>query len=129
MWVSCSALVGGYDAGSTRNVSTALRITSQTWLAAMPVSAAQLVLVTAIQTGSLVGDDGFASSLPLPASGVGEPFGTAAGVLGLMCMWRAYYAVYLDWWSDSTEEEAAKYVLSLSIYVIFLWSMEAHGPT
>jgi hypothetical protein len=41
---------------------------------------------------SLVGDEGFGSRLPLAASGVGEPLGTAAGVLGLMTAWRAVYA-------------------------------------
>lgn len=52
------------------------------WLVTMPVAAAQLVLLTAAEDGSLVGDEGFASALPLAASGPGEPFVTAAGVLG-----------------------------------------------
>lgn len=60
------------------------------WLVTMPVAAAQLVLLTAAEDGSLVGDEGFASALPLAASGPGEPFVTAAGVLGerlaLLCM-------------------------------------------
>lgn len=51
----------------------------------MPVAAAQLVLLTAAEDAALVGDEGFASALPLAASGPGEPFVTAAGVLGLMC--------------------------------------------
>lgn len=52
------------------------------WLLAMPVAAAQLVLLTAAEDGALVGDEGWASALPLAASGPGEPFVTAAGVLG-----------------------------------------------
>ena len=49
----------------------------------MPVAAAQLVLLTAAEGGSLVGEADFASRvLPLAASGPGEPFVTAAGVLG-----------------------------------------------
>lgn len=59
----------------------------------MPVAAAQLVLVTAAEDKALVGDFGFASALPLAASGPGEPFTTAAGVLGLMAIWRCFYAV------------------------------------
>lgn len=42
----------------------------------------QLVLVTALEGRSLVGTEDWADALPLAASGVGEPFVTAAGVLG-----------------------------------------------
>jgi hypothetical protein len=52
------------------------------WLVTMPVAAAQLVLLTAAEDVALVGDEGFAAALPLAASGPGEPFVTAAGVLG-----------------------------------------------
>ena len=52
------------------------------WLISMPVAAAQLVLLTAAEGEALVGDEGFASKLPLAATGAGEPFVTAAGVLG-----------------------------------------------
>ena len=52
------------------------------WFISMPVAAAQLVLLTAAEDFTLVGDEGFASALPLAASGPGEPFVTAAGVLG-----------------------------------------------
>ena len=31
--------------------------------------------------------------------GPGEPFVTAAGVLGLMSVWRAFYTCYLDYWN------------------------------
>jgi hypothetical protein len=31
------------------------------------------------------------------ASGVGEPFVSAAGILGVMAIWRTYYAVFMDW--------------------------------
>ena len=65
----------------------------------MPVAAAQLVLLTAAEDATLVGDEGFASALPLAASGPGEPFVTAAGVLGerglgacRACAWRGVAA-------------------------------------
>ena len=32
----------------------------------------------------------------------GEPFVTAAGVLGLMAVWRSFYTVYLDFWNIRT---------------------------
>jgi len=35
-------------------------------------------------------------------TGAGEPFVTAAGVLGLMAVWRAFYTVYLDFWNFRT---------------------------
>ena len=35
-------------------------------------------------------------------AGPGEPFATAAGVLGLMALWRAFYTVYLDFWNVRT---------------------------
>lgn len=56
--------------------------TCRMWLISMPVAAAQLVLLTAAEDAALVGDEGFASALPLAATGPGEPFVTAAGVLG-----------------------------------------------
>ena len=31
------------------------------------------------------------------ASGMGEPFVSAAGILGIMAIWRTYYAGFLDW--------------------------------
>lgn len=68
------------------------------WLISMPVAAAQLVLLTAAEDGSLVGAEGFARALPLAASGPGEPFVTAAGVLGALtgslahCAARALHA-------------------------------------
>jgi hypothetical protein len=46
-----------------------------------------------------VGEAGFAGVLPLAAQGPGEPLGTAAALLGLMSMWRGFYAVHLDTWA------------------------------
>jgi hypothetical protein len=67
----------------------------------MPVAAAQLVLVTAAESQALVGQDGWGQVLPLAASGPGEPLGTAAALLGVMSMWRAFYAVYIYSWSQA----------------------------
>ena len=39
---------------------------------------------------------------PCCCAGPGEPFATAAGVLGLMALWRAFYTVYLDFWNIRT---------------------------
>ena len=36
------------------------------------------------------------SRRPLAASGPGEPFVTGAQILGLMAVWRSFYAAYLD---------------------------------
>ncbi|KAJ9528320.1 hypothetical protein QJQ45_014301 [Haematococcus lacustris] len=109
VWVAASALVGGYRASATEDLPTTLRTTSQAWLTSMPVAAAQLVLSTALCNRVLVGEPGFAQSLPLPASGPGEPFATAVGVLGLMVGWRAFYALYLDWWNGSSEQDMARF--------------------
>jgi hypothetical protein len=46
-------------------MNEALLRTSKTWLISMPVIAAQLVLATAAESGSLVADDRFALNLPL----------------------------------------------------------------
>lgn len=98
-WVATGLLTGGYRFAATADLQAALSRTCRMWLICMPVAAAQLVLLTAAEDAALVGDEGFASALPLAASGPGEPFVTAAGVLGLMCVWRAFYAAYLDIYS------------------------------
>jgi hypothetical protein len=66
----------------------------------MPLAAAQLVLVTAAESQALVGAEGWGEVLPLAASGPGEPLGTAAALLGVMSMWRAFYVVYIYSWSQ-----------------------------
>jgi hypothetical protein len=98
-WISCCWISSGYRNNATSDLPTALARTCKTWLIAMPVAASQLVLLTAAEEGKWVGEEGWAAgldSLPLAASGPGEPFVTAAGVLGLMVLWRSYYTVYLD---------------------------------
>lgn len=54
---------------SAADVKTATTKAFITWACAMPVAAAQLVLATAAEDGVLVADFGFASKLPLAASG------------------------------------------------------------
>ncbi|PSC75087.1 secretion system [Micractinium conductrix] len=98
-WVASGLLTGGYRFEATANVRAALSRVSAMWLISMPVAAAQLVLLTAAEDVALVGDEGWASALPLAATGPGEPFVTAAGVLGLMAVWRAFYAAYIDIYS------------------------------
>ncbi len=82
-WAASAALVGGYSRDATAGIPTTLTRVSRIFLASMPVAAAQLVLVAAAESDSLVGDEGFASKLPLAASGPGEPFVTAAGEPGI----------------------------------------------
>jgi len=101
-WVLSSLLVGGYRNNATADLATALSKVSQIWLISMPVAACQLLLLTAAEDRQLLevlpsGADLFASALPLAASGPGEPFATAAGVLGIMAIWRCVYAVFLDY--------------------------------
>ena len=55
--------------GGLADIQTAAWRTLVTWGCSMPVAAAQLVLVTAAEDRSLVGAAGFASALPLAASG------------------------------------------------------------
>ncbi|GAX79260.1 hypothetical protein CEUSTIGMA_g6700.t1 [Chlamydomonas eustigma] len=98
-WVIAGLLVGGYCAAATNHLPGMLRRTSVTWLVSMPVASAQLVISTAAESQALVGDEGWYAKLPLAASGPGEPFTTAAGVLGVMVMWRAFYCTHLDPWS------------------------------
>eukprot|EP01025_Chloroclados_australasicus_P041675 TRINITY_DN44328_c0_g2_i2.p2 TRINITY_DN44328_c0_g2~~TRINITY_DN44328_c0_g2_i2.p2 ORF type:complete len:284 (+),score=19.77 TRINITY_DN44328_c0_g2_i2:84-854(+) len=95
-WTASTVVFGGYSRELSRDLSTALKETFMVWLLCMPVVAAQLVLVTASEGRTLVGGDGFAQHLPLAATGVGEPFVTAAGVLGTMAIWRSFYVTYLD---------------------------------
>lgn len=105
-WVGVALLLGAYQRESTSDIQTAAWRAFATWACAMPVAAAQLVLVTAAEDKALVGDFGFASVLPLAASGPGEPFTTAAGVLGLMAIWRCFYAAYIDIWNFRTPSGA-----------------------
>lgn len=98
-WVASGTLLGAYKTDATADLQTALVRTCLVWLLSEPVAAAQLVLVTAAEGKALVGVEGFASVLPLAASGPGEPFVTAGGVLGLMAVWRTFYTAYLDFWN------------------------------
>jgi hypothetical protein len=45
---------------------------------------------------------------PHHLQGPGEPVATAAGVLGVMCFWRAFYTVALDPWSSSAQRITAE---------------------
>lgn len=105
-WVASSLLLGNYQTLATANVPTALTRTSLVWLLTMPTVAAQLVLVTAAESHSLVGVEGFADVLPLAATGPGEPLVSAAGVLGTMALWRSFYTIYLDYGNFRTMEGA-----------------------
>lgn len=106
-WFVAALLTGGYAASASRNLPTALVRTSLAWLVAMPVAASQLVLTAAAESRALVATDGFASVLPLAASGPGEPLVSAAGVLGVMAVWRCFYVTYLDAWDQQQAVQEA----------------------
>eukprot|EP00879_Flechtneria_rotunda_P004029 GHRR01004271.1.p1 GENE.GHRR01004271.1~~GHRR01004271.1.p1 ORF type:complete len:303 (+),score=81.37 GHRR01004271.1:243-1151(+) len=114
-WVVAAGITGGYRGASSSSIPLALQSVCRAWLVAMPVAASQLVLVTAAESQALVGDEYFASALPLAASGPGEPLTTAAGVLGVMAIWRAFYTVYLNSWnSNNIVVEAQRFRESLA---------------
>ncbi len=48
--MAAGLLVGAYRTSSTSDLPSALRVASLTWLIAMPVAAAQLVLATAVES-------------------------------------------------------------------------------
>lgn len=82
-WVVSAVLTGAYSSSrACSSVPAALTAVSRAWLVSMPVAAAQLVLVTAAESHAWVGEEGFASVLPLAASGPGEPLAT--GMMGVM---------------------------------------------
>lgn len=49
-WVAAGLMVGAYRTAATSDLPAALRVASLTWLSAMPVAAAQLVIVTAVES-------------------------------------------------------------------------------
>jgi len=69
------------------------------------------------------------------ASGVGEPFVSAAGILGIMAIWRTFYTGFMDWTfflaydatrsNDSPRDEAQAWiesVLAVSVLIILCGS-------
>ncbi|KAL4526550.1 hypothetical protein Ndes2526A_g00995 [Nannochloris sp. 'desiccata'] len=95
-WAAAGILLGAYTNEASADVRSALVATCRVWIASMCIAAAQLVLVTAAEDGALVGTEGWGRALPLAASLPGEPFISAAQILGLMLIWRSFYAAYLD---------------------------------
>lgn len=98
-WVLSCLLTDGYTLSSTANIPAALRRVVAAWAVSMPVAACQLVITTASESHALVGELAFADHLPLAASGPAEPLATAAGILGLMAVWRTFYTTQLDLWN------------------------------
>jgi len=95
-WAAAGILLGAYTNEASADVRSALVATCKVWIGSMCVVAAQLVLVTAAEDGALVGTESWGRALPLTASLPGEPFISAAQILGLMLVWRSFYAAYLD---------------------------------
>ena len=71
-----------------------------------------------MENGSLVGETGWHDTLPLAARGIGEPWVTAAQILGLVCVWRSFYGTFLetssfrtmDYLSKSREKDVENFV-------------------
>ena len=61
-----------------------------------------------LQVGDCLTPNSFVFSLPsvgpnqacLTSAGPGEPLATAAGVLGLMALWRCFYTIFLDFYNS-----------------------------
>lgn len=125
-WVACGMLNGDYS-DPAKNMQQALQKTCRTWITSTPVMAAQLVLATAAESGSLVLDDRFTDALPLAATGVGEPFASAAGILGGMLVWRTFYTGFLDWSSflsynasSKSQDEAKAWSETLALVAVLV---------
>ena len=117
-----SVLLDSYKYKTTGDVQRTLVSTSWVWLLSMPISASQLVILTAVEDKALIGTEAWARHLPLSATGPGEPFVTAASILAVMSIWRAFYAAYIDISAfmrvrgiESKEKEQESFVLSLFV--------------
>ena len=78
-----------------------VRLRCEASLSKQPCAAMQLVLVTAMEDRSLVGTEGFASMLPLAATGEGHCYNAhlqarvaLANALGGLLSWRKLAAVH-----------------------------------
>jgi len=126
-WVSVGWLVEAYTFETSRSLRKSVESTCWVWIIAMPVTAAQLVLTTAVEDQSLVGVEGWASKVPLTVSGTLEPWISAAGILTVMLVWRSFYSCYLDIWSfrgirgfADKEKEQENFASSLKIVLGFV---------
>eukprot|EP00890_Picochlorum_soloecismus_P004577 jgi/Picsp_1/511/NSC_00509-R1_protein len=126
-WVSVGWLVDAYTLDASSSLQKSIESTCWVWIIAMPITAAQLVLTTAVEDQSLVGVVGWASKVPLAASGTLEPWISAAGILTVMLVWRSFYACYLDIWSfrgirgfADKQKEQENFASSLKIVIGFV---------
>lgn len=95
-FVAVSFLTGGYSLKTSERLKLLIENAFYSWLISMPVDASWLVVTASIENGSLVGDVGWYDTLPLAARGIGEPWVTAAQILGLVCFWRSFYGTFLE---------------------------------
>lgn len=95
-WVAVSLLSGGYSLRTAERLHSLLKNMLFVWLVSMPVDASWLVLVASQENGVLVGEQGWADTLPLAVSGLFEPWVSAVQVCGVMGFWRAIYGTYLE---------------------------------
>ena len=105
-WLGSGLLLSQYN---PVNLPQAIRTCSVTWLFSMPIAASQLVLSTAVENQTLVGEEGWVSLLPLPATGPGEPFVSASLLLGVMAIWRCFYITYIYQFSLVDERTAEEF--------------------
>lgn len=89
--VAVSYVTGGYTVKTSQRVKSLIENGFISWFLSMPVDASWLVLVASRENNHFVMEDGWADHLPLAATGIGEPWVTAAQILGLICLWRSFY--------------------------------------
>ena len=95
-FVAVSYLTEGYSLKTSERLKLMLENAFYSWLISMPVDASWLVVTASIENGSLVGDTGWYDTLPLAARGFGEPYTTAAQILGVVSIWRGFYGTFLE---------------------------------
>ena len=135
-WVSVGWLLEAYTIDVSSSLQKSIESTCWIWIISMPITAAQLVLTTAVEDQSLVGTVDFATKVPLPSSGRLEPWITAAGILTVMLIWRSFYACYLDIWSfrgirgfadKEKEQESFASTLKIVIGFVVVGCLVLHG--
>ncbi len=116
--MSVSYLTQGYSLKTSERLKSLIENAFYAWLISMPVDGSWLVVTASMENGSLVGETGWHDTLPLAARGIGEPWVTAAQILGLVCVWRSFYGTFLetssfrtmDYLSKSREKDVENFV-------------------
>lgn len=94
----CTAtyLTGGYTKSSASSVSRLVENCAFVTFITCLMLAAQLVIGVASENASFVGLEGWDDVLPLAARGIGEPWVSAAQLLGVSTGWRVIWYFFVD---------------------------------